>query len=238
MPSCLDLVSAARSMLTGWEYRLGAHGGLDTATGLRQSDCQYLVDRCCQAVGIAAGLGPTLPYEVPFMVEYTTFTPVPAAVYPWPGLIVVFADPAQAGTWGYYAHTGIVSGAGRYISAYNTDLGVLESAIADTPLEVAFYLDAGLARDDGTNGVESMDLHGNVTLLAADGTPATDLGSINKATRLLTGTGAMVVPTTTTYPVYGLTLYGVPGHYEPAWLTLVGGQPVFILTRNASATLV
>lgn len=237
MLTAADLVTAARSMLTGWEYVLGAHGQLDTATGLRESDCQYLVDRCCELTGVEAGLGPELPYEVAYMVAHTSFARVPANAQPWPGLIVVFLDPAAAGTVWYYPHTGIVSGPGTYISAYNSDLGIIESRIADTPYPVAFYLDTGLpgpyaSEDDGT-----MQVHGIATLRDVNGAPAADLGHVDPRIRLLDPNGAYIIPTSASYPVGALSLAGVPGYVGPAWLTVADGEPAFILARNCSVAL-
>lgn len=137
-------------MLVGWEYGLGKHGQLDPATGRLETDCQFLVDWVMGRLGLIARLGPLVPYEVPYMVAHTTFRRAPATTPPLPGWIIVYVNPKLLGAVGYYAHTGVVTEHGMYVSAYNTARGVIESPIAATPLTVAFYLDTELQQDGGS----------------------------------------------------------------------------------------
>lgn len=151
MPTAQAFIDAARSMEHGWEYVLGGHGRLDATTGKYETDCQYMVDRCCQLVGIADRLGPELPWEVAYMWSHTTFPKVGASATPEPGWIIVLGLPGNPNYRLRLAHTGIVTMPGHMISALLSPNGVYETAInvihepaTGQVMQVIGYLDTGL----------------------------------------------------------------------------------------------
>ncbi len=212
-----DMVAAARSMLS-WDYRWAAHGSIG-ADGKPQTDCQYLVDHSCLAVGIADKLGPVLPWTVAYMVDHTSLAKVvpSATVRPFAGDIVCFTD--ASGAW---AHTGVATSALTCVSALNPAQGVRETRIADISLTFALILRTGLPAGPASQTGGDMQ---PVTFDAAHaiGTLTLNIG-VNMA-RLDTGATVGPFAAGSNFPVLAV-VHGAAGGNADAWLLDVSGYPV------------
>ena len=119
-----DAIALFRDMQKTWKYCLNSH---DFAH--RCADCMGTVDWWAEQLGINSKLGPQLPWNVDYFVPHTSFPSAPPTDSIYPGDILVLGDPRSTNTRIKYAHIGIATTPGNYISNYDVGINIIEKTI-------------------------------------------------------------------------------------------------------------
>jgi hypothetical protein len=176
------------------------------------------------------------------MVDHTTYRKSPATETPNPGDILVLGDPRSTDEREKYAHTGMATTPGTYISNYNVGINIIERTINNEPaMRLVLIIRTGFIQVAATED-DMLTVNGTATIRKLDGAPATSLAEVNPNIRLVTLDGVTtnyVKPTGFSYSVYGYNQNNITGRTDgPSWMVMQNGSPYYLLCYNAVATLV
>jgi hypothetical protein len=226
MISASSIIRYERSFVGKATYVMSAHGPTEF-------DCVGLQDYALAHFGVREHLvGATEPYKVRWYYDH------------WTGKIDVpgTEKPGDLLTMGWvggtddelFAHIGMYSGNGKYISAYDPDNGITEWSLPIGDFTTRYVLHTNFSQEENMLSVS-----GSVTLLkSGSNVPATDLASSDQAIKLLgtadpTDRGQYVRPTAVTYTV---TTYDPDTSMGPAFFVIDSGQIRYLLARNCFFT--
>jgi hypothetical protein len=228
MVAAQAIINYERTFIGKATYVMSAHGPMEF-------DCVGLQDYCCDHFGVLQKLvGDTIPYKVRWWFDhFTGLISYPGTQKPGDLLIMGWAGGTDDQL---FAHIGMYSGNGKYISAYDPESGIVEWPIPapNDDFTTRYVLHTNFSQEE-----TMLDLKGTVTLLKPNSLEAAaDLPSSDQAIKLLgtqdpTDRTKYIRPTVVSYSTLG---YDPDTSMGPAFFVVDSGRVMYLLARNCFFT--
>jgi len=182
-----------------------------------------MVDYWSQQLGVANKLGSQLPWNVSYFVASTSYPKSGPSGAIQPADILVFGDPNSSDTRLKYAHIGVATTPGKYISMYNYGVNVIEKPLDHiATMQLVLVFSTGFTQE---SDVPSQPL-GTVTGILRTNNDKDIRGSSPN------GIFSVILPLGIDFPVYGEAVSTL----GPVWRVSLNNVETWILQRNAVFT--